>query len=75
MIGPTGVCGECGRTPAQAALGAASPAQETAASDEGAEGSPLDEDRELCGDDTCIGVIGPDGRCKECGRPRGSAGT
>jgi hypothetical protein len=23
--------------------------------------------RELCPDGTCIGVIGPDGRCKECG--------
>ncbi|MBI5552215.1 MAG: hypothetical protein HY911_11970 [Desulfobacterales bacterium] len=27
------------------------------------------EARILCGDESCIGVIGPDGRCKECGRP------
>ena len=27
------------------------------------------EKRVLCGDESCIGVIGPDGRCKECGRP------
>ncbi|WP_054033267.1 hypothetical protein [Desulfatitalea tepidiphila] len=27
------------------------------------------EDRILCSDESCIGVIGPDGRCKECGRP------
>ncbi len=27
------------------------------------------EERILCGDESCIGVIGPDGRCKECGRP------
>ena len=27
------------------------------------------EDRTLCIDDSCIGVIGPDGRCKECGKP------
>jgi len=27
------------------------------------------EDRVLCSDETCIGVIGPDGRCKECGKP------
>ena len=26
-------------------------------------------ERILCGDGNCIGVIGPDGRCKECGRP------
>ena len=25
--------------------------------------------RRLCPDGNCIGVIGPDGRCKECGRP------
>jgi len=25
--------------------------------------------RRLCSDDSCIGVIGPDGRCKECGKP------
>jgi len=27
------------------------------------------EQRTLCMDESCIGVIGPDGRCKECGRP------
>ncbi len=25
--------------------------------------------RTLCSDPACIGVIGPDGRCKECGKP------
>jgi hypothetical protein len=27
------------------------------------------ESRTLCSDGNCIGVIGPDGRCKECGLP------
>ena len=27
------------------------------------------ENRRLCADGNCIGVIGPDGKCKECGRP------
>jgi len=27
------------------------------------------ENRTLCSDDNCIGVIGPDGRCSECGSP------
>jgi hypothetical protein len=27
------------------------------------------EKRVLCTDGNCIGVIGPDGRCKECGKP------
>jgi hypothetical protein len=31
-----------------------------------------DDERELCGDDACIGLIGADGRCKECGKPRAS---
>lgn len=27
------------------------------------------QDRVLCSDGNCIGVIGPDGCCKECGKP------
>jgi len=27
------------------------------------------ENRILCSDESCIGVIGPDGCCKECGKP------
>ena len=31
--------------------------------------------RRLCSDESCIGVIGPDGRCRECGKPyAGEAG-
>jgi hypothetical protein len=36
------------------------------------EESAMDEDwenRVLCRDGNCIGIIGPDGRCKECGKP------
>ena len=33
-------------------------------------GKRLDwENRKLCSDGNCIGVIGSDGRCKECGKP------
>jgi hypothetical protein len=28
------------------------------------------QNRVLCSDGNCIGVIGPDGRCKECGKPQ-----
>jgi hypothetical protein len=34
--------------------------------------APVDdewENRILCSDGACIGVIGPDGKCKECGKP------
>ena len=27
------------------------------------------KNRTLCSDGNCIGIIGPDGRCKECGLP------
>ena len=27
------------------------------------------ENRVLCSDGNCTGIIGPDGRCKECGKP------
>lgn len=35
------------------------------------EGSASEEwqNRRLCSDENCIGVIGPDGRCRECGKP------
>lgn len=29
------------------------------------------ENRVLCPDGNCIGIIGPDGKCKECGMPFG----
>ncbi len=38
------------------------PAQDGPADDEW-------ENRVLCSDGNCIGVIGPDGKCKECGKP------
>jgi hypothetical protein len=41
--------------------------------DDGPDDSPSDESdwdrRVLCSDGNCIGVIGPDGRCTECGKP------
>ncbi len=33
------------------------------------ETDPEWENRRLCSDGNCIGVIGPDGNCKECGKP------
>lgn len=36
-------------------------------SDEPGDDAPVVEERELCPDGACIGVIGSNGRCKECG--------
>ena len=41
---------------------------------EGAMSNDEWENRQLCSDGNCIGVIGPDGLCKECGQP-GEGGT
>jgi hypothetical protein len=71
LIGDDGRCNVCGRPREDVA------AEEAWATDGGADG-PLvvdgdPEDRELCPDGGCIGLIGPTGRCKVCGLARGSA--
>lgn len=89
VIGPNGRCKLCGRAddgsvqpPHRADAATASDEGEGEDEDwgdeEGLESAPedaFDEDRELCPDGTCIGVIGPDGRCKVCGSSARSAGS
>jgi hypothetical protein len=77
VVGPEGRCKECGK-PYE---GFDSRASDTAEADiplekdaevhdpDEAEFDTDWEHRTLCVDESCIGVIGPDGRCKECGRP------
>ena len=81
VIGPDGRCKECGlrfdgkkkgtsdnsveyeREEVQDSL------QESTEPD--MEDSEIDvewENRILCSDESCIGIIGPDGKCKECGK-------
>ena len=85
VIGPDGRCKECGlpfeegpsdetkAEPAIEDLEAAVTEEELEdVAESGAEKSDADlewEQRKLCVDESCIGVIGPDGRCKECGKP------
>jgi hypothetical protein len=78
VIGPDGRCKECGR-PDGPGSGVAEPAVPPPLAAEPAEKAPAaeacgrsDNDWEgrcLCSDGNCIGVIGPDGRCRECGQP------
>jgi hypothetical protein len=82
VIGPDGRCKECGRAAPnwgdERNRGLRSeediaPAIEVAKVRGSLEPEPDDfDDRELCPDEACIGVIGSDGRCKECGK-RGPA--
>src|SRR5271169_3133996 len=75
-IGPNGKCKECGK-PYNGAVNVDSSGGNVAthkkqkiASESEAPVSDEDWDkRVLCSDESCIGVIGPDGKCKECGNP------
>ena len=67
VLGSDGKCRVCGGS------SDAAPRDEGDDFDEGmvadAESAPaFDDDRALCPDGACIGVLGSDGKCKECGR-------
>jgi len=65
VIGNNGQCSECG-TPSPSPSPDGSPANDANATPLPSSHEP--DDRELCPDNGCIGVIDVDGRCKECGR-------
>lgn len=78
VIGKDGHCKECGlladpqgAAGAVPAVDAGIPAACQPAGDAPASAADADPwaDRRLCSDGNCIGVIGADGRCKECGKP------
>ena len=81
VIGPDGKCKVCGAEspdgpppasgPAKAAAPAPAPKAPPKPLPKGkgeADGFDPDE-RILCSDDTCTGLVGPDGKCKVCGTP------
>ena len=84
VIGPDGRCKECGKeydgSLAEGHISENGGSSATDSSFEEEDSSPAEvpheepdyddwQDRVLCSDGNCIGVIGPDGRCKECGKP------
>ena len=82
VIGPDGRCNECGKKsegplPEESSFEEGDQSAEEDVSPETAALNEKDEvsvdieweDRKLCIDGNCIGVIGADGRCKECGKP------
>jgi hypothetical protein len=73
-IGSDGKCRECGK-PYDGKLPEGKAVEsvheiipEEKVSTEAQSGDDWDT-RVLCGDESCIGVIGTDGKCKECGKP------
>jgi hypothetical protein len=80
VIGKNGFCSECGRKSIE--NGEASPggfeAETLEAHGDDLSAEPPDadsaedsdwENRVLCSDENCIGIMGPDGRCTACGKP------
>ncbi|MBN1473267.1 MAG: hypothetical protein JW914_01500 [Syntrophaceae bacterium] len=73
-IGTDGLCKECGKgyegkLPEGHGTVSSKPIAHVEQKTE--EKSSEDDDwekRVLCSDESCIGVIGPDGKCKECGK-------
>jgi hypothetical protein len=77
VIGPDGKCKECGKlydgkqtdTPENGQTKITHPSDQPPSSSEEIISDEEWDRRVLCSDGTCIGVIGPDGKCKECGKP------
>lgn len=80
LIGLDGLCKECGKPGSTAAV---DPRKRGLRSEEDVadeleanitkgdiDAAPDDFDvRQLCSDGACVGLIGPEGVCKECGKP------
>ena len=81
VIGPDGLCKECQKPGSNTGLDprtrglrsddeVADQLEANIAQGDIAEAPADFDDRELCPDGACIGVIGAGGHCSECGRPR-----
>ena len=78
-IGPDGNCRECGKLYDGSLNPSANAADKNENHPEPVENLKTDikstaaddewEKRVLCSDESCIGTNGPDGRCRECGKP------
>jgi len=76
-IGPNGKCRECGKSyEGELSSGHSASVGQAVAKEEHklvASKPETDSDewdkRVLCSDESCIGTIGSDGKCRECGKP------
>jgi hypothetical protein len=68
VIGPDGRCKECGRARDGSAAVASLPIGQDGWRGTTSDDEAFDEDRQLCPDGSCTGLIGVDGKCKECGK-------
>lgn len=76
-IGADGKCRECGKPyegvlpegHGQETVKVAAVEETKTVATQDADSDDNWDERVLCSDGACIGVIGPDGKCKECGKP------
>jgi hypothetical protein len=68
LVGSDGRCKVCGLSLDGSRAGAPHPESSANGRVEDIDGA-LDDDRQLCPDGNCLGIIGSDGKCKVCGRP------
>jgi len=77
VIGADGKCKECGKVyEGKLSHEQSAGSVQAEVSEEKTAVLPVDakddddwDKRILCGDESCIGVIGSDGKCRECGKP------
>ena len=75
LIGADGRCKVCGTVSPSAVADPRHQGMVAPRAGQPDEGEPgEDDDRELCPDGACLGLIGADGRCNVCGRERAHAG-
>ena len=76
-IGTDGRCNECGKAyQGELPQGqivknvqAVAMEEQASANTQSTESHDYWDQRILCGDESCIGTIGPDGKCRVCGKP------
>ena len=67
VIGPDGTCKECGKPSPMVTQNPRYRGMVTTDGEGEDEGEDFEPERMLCPEDTCVGVLGDDGVCPECG--------
>jgi hypothetical protein len=68
VLDDQGICKVCGRTESGQVVAYRAASSPTTASVDATPAAEDWDDRSLCPDDSCIGVLGADRRCPVCGR-------
>jgi hypothetical protein len=67
VLDPLGACPVCGTGTTETGTGTGAGTGTGTGTGAGTTDDSLDDERRLCPDGNCVGVLGPDGKCKVCG--------